>query len=237
MTCRTCWLTWSPDRREGIRFSARSWPALRDAGILQVEGAVGRLRPGVRSLDDLHFPLTVQGVVTSRIDRLDSERQLTLKTASVIGRIFAVQAVRDIHPSQEIGVSVVDAHLADLDRLDLVHPEAIEPSLRYIFKHSITHGVVYQMMTNTQRRALHQRAADWYEARFADNLVPYYPLLAFHWARAEKPDQAIRYFELAGEEAFQHFAHEEAVSFFLQALERDEQAGFPNPKERRAAGS
>ena len=40
----------------------------------------------------------MQGVITSRIDRLTPAQQLTLKVASVIGRLFPFRLLRDIHP-------------------------------------------------------------------------------------------------------------------------------------------
>ena len=215
-------------------FSEELAYALRDAGILQIKNGDGILKQGVSSLGELNFPLTVQGVITSRIDRLDTHKQLTLKAASVIGRVFPVQTLRDIHPSMMDTDLPLTEHLDILDRMDLVHPEALEPSLRYIFKHSITHGVVYQMMTHIQRKTLHQKAAEWYEARFAENLSSAYTLLAFHWARAEHTQKAIDYYEKAGDEALKNFAHEEAVSFFNEALKIDAAAGFPCGNERRA---
>ncbi len=208
--------------------------ALRDAGILQIQNGQGILKGGVTSLVDLDFPLTVQGVITSRIDRLDTHKQLILKTASVIGRIFPVQTLRDIHPSAKGTDLPLKEHLDFLGNLDLVQPEAIEPSLRYIFKHSITHGVVYQTMTHIQRKMLHRRAAEWYENRFAENPSSYYTLMAFHWARAENTAKAIDYYEKAGVEALKNFAHEEAVTFFTQAIQLDAIAGGSNPVERRA---
>jgi len=52
-------------------------------------------------LSELNFPATVQGVIASRIDRLSPSEQLTLKVASVIGRSFGFQLLRDIHPIEE----------------------------------------------------------------------------------------------------------------------------------------
>ena len=215
-------------------FSEEIAYALRDSGIVRIVDDRCVLKEGVTDLAELNFPLTVQGVVTSRIDRLDGEKQLTLKTASVIGRVFAVQTLRDIHPAGLAAPDLVPDQLEAMNRLDLVQPEDLEPSLRYIFKHSITHGVVYQMMTLNQRKTLHQRAAEWYESRFSDNLVPHYPLLAYHWARTDDDKRAIDYLERAGEEAFKNFANEEAVKFTLEALARDASAGHPNPVRRRA---
>ncbi len=47
------------------------------------------------------MPHTVHGAITSRIDRLSPTQQLTVKVASVIGRVFAVVILRDVHPLRE----------------------------------------------------------------------------------------------------------------------------------------
>jgi predicted ATPase len=47
---------------------------------------------------EIPFPTTAQGVIISRIDRLSPSEQLTLKVASVIGRVFSRQVLYDIFP-------------------------------------------------------------------------------------------------------------------------------------------
>ncbi len=106
---------------------------------------------------DLHaiaFPDTVQGAIISRVDRLTSTQQLTLKVASVIGRIFPVRTLRAIYPVATDGTHF-HTDLAALARLDITPIEAVEPDLSYIFKHAITQDVVYNLMLFAQRRQLH----------------------------------------------------------------------------------
>lgn len=86
------------------------------------------------------FPDTVQGVVASRIDRLSPAQQLTLKVASVIGRIFAFRILRDIHPIDADKALLAD-YLNTLQRLDFTLLDTPEPDLAYLFKHFITQEV------------------------------------------------------------------------------------------------
>ena len=86
------------ERAEGNPFYSEELAlALRDAGVVTVGGGVCRLAPAAGDLRGLAFPDTVQGVITSRIDRLTPRQQLTLKVASVIGRGFAHRMLRDVH--------------------------------------------------------------------------------------------------------------------------------------------
>ncbi len=192
--------------------------ALRDTGLIQVIDGDCRIASGASDLSALNLPDTVQGVITSRIDRLQPPQQLTLKAASVIGRAFAFPTLRHIYPV-DADKDQLPNHLQALDRLDLTALEVPEPNLTYVFKHTITREVAYNLMLFAQRRRLHQAVAEWYEAAHADELALFYELLAYHWRTAEVPTKAVDYLEKAGEQALANYANEEAVGFFRQALE------------------
>ncbi|MEA3208315.1 MAG: hypothetical protein QOE70_1372 [Chthoniobacter sp.] len=190
--------------------------ALRDGGLLLVENGQCRLAPEM-DLRAVNFPDSVQGVITSRIDRLPPSQQLTLKVASVIGRVFAMQVLRAIFPIQSERAEIPE-HLQTLDRLDLTALESPEPELAYIFKHVVTQEVAYHLMTFAQRRQLHHAAAEWYEHAQEHDLAPLYPLLAHHWSCAEDQARALDYLEKAGDQALRDGAYSEAVEFFSSAL-------------------
>jgi tetratricopeptide (TPR) repeat protein len=78
--------------------------------------------------------------------------------------------------------------------------------------------VSYGLLLFSHRRQLHRSIAEWYEKAGSDDLAPYYSLLAYHWSHAEDDEKAIRFFELAGEQALHGGAYREAVIFFRDAL-------------------
>ena len=207
----------SHDKAEGHPFFSEELAfALRDAGLLRVSDGVARLSLGA-DLAALDFPTTIQGVITSRIDRLSASQQLTVKVASVIGRIFALRVLTGIYPVREAETQL-RADLERLERLDITPEEVPEPNLAYIFKHIVTQEVVYSLMTTTQRRQLHRNTAEWYENAEGDQSRNY-ALLGHHWRLAGEAGKAIDYFEKAGENAFRDFANREVIRFFEQALE------------------
>jgi class 3 adenylate cyclase len=192
--------------------------ALRDAELIQVtpQGDC-RLAPGVESLDRFDFPDNIQGVITSRVDRLSPQLQLALKVASVIGRAFAYRVLQDVYPVTPDKPRLID-YLGTLERLDITPLESPEPELTYIFKHAITQEVTYNLMLFAQRQELHRAVAEWYEQQAGADLDRHYPLLAYHWTRAEDTEKAIQYLELAGQQALRNYANEEAVHFLEEAL-------------------
>jgi predicted ATPase/class 3 adenylate cyclase len=207
-------------------FSEELALALRDAGLIELIDGQCRLAAGVTDLHSLAFPETLQGVITSRIDRLTASQQLALKVASVIGRAFAFRVLREVHPI-EADKPALPMHFAALERLDLTLLESPEPELTYIFKHIITQEVAYNLMAFSQRRQLHQGVAEWYERVYSGELAPFFPILAHHWrmvAQDQRADpaiiaKAIEYLHKAGEQAVHRSANVEAISHFSMALE------------------
>jgi class 3 adenylate cyclase len=208
------------ERAQGNPFYAEELAfALRDSGLLLIAGGACELVPG-RDVAQLDLPETVQGVVTSRIDRLTAEEQLTLKVASVIGAVFPRRALGEVHPIKE-PASHWPRDLETLGRLDLIRPEPNQAELTHAFRHVITQDVTYHLMPPAQRAPLHRAAALWYERVFAANLLPWHPLLAKHWSSADEPGKALEYLEKSAHDALRQYANEEVVRFLQHALQID----------------
>ncbi|HTP02579.1 MAG TPA: adenylate/guanylate cyclase domain-containing protein [Anaerolineales bacterium] len=213
-------------------FSAELGYALRDRGLLLVSDGECRMAPNV-DLRAAALPDTVQGVVTSRIDRLTPIQQLTLKVASVIGRVFAYRTLRDTFPVESERPLLAE-QLEALTRLDLTTLEQPAPDAEYAFRHVIIQEVAYGLLLFAQRRDLHRIIAGWYERVHADELARFYGLLAYHWKRAAEPSRAIHYLEQAGDQALRQFANAEAITFLEDLPVVADEAGLEIDPERRA---
>jgi class 3 adenylate cyclase/tetratricopeptide (TPR) repeat protein len=218
--------------------------ALRDSGAIEVRGAECRLGPRLADssksfeqlFQELRLPGTVQGIITTRVDRFSQRQQLLIKVASVIGRSFSLTALHDICP-----VSGDQPTLAQVAE-ELGGQDALQHSGegQYEFRHPLIQEVVYEAIPFATRRQLHQATAEWYERTYAATAASYAPLLAHHWSRAEVPPKAIEYSTLAGSQALQTFAILEAVRFFSYAISLDQkhpdwaQEDFATMQARRA---
>lgn len=221
------------DKAEGNPFfSIELGYALRDAGLIVVEDGTCRIAPNV-DLKAAVVPDTVQEVITSRIDRLTYAQQLTIKVASVIGRVFGYSILHDTFPV-ETDRPLLQDELQQLTRLDLTALEHTTPDIEYIFRHIIIQEVSYSLLLFAQRRELHRVIAEWYEHTHSADLAHYYGLLAYHWKKAEVPAKALDYLEQAGVQALRNFANAEAVSFMEQALALAAETGTNVQPERRA---
>jgi tetratricopeptide (TPR) repeat protein len=213
-------------KSEGHPFFAEELAyALRDSGVLQIEDGECRLASGLRNLDSINLPDTLEAAITSRIDSLSPSHQLTLKVASVIGRIFAFRVLHAIHPI-ETDKPDLNQYLETLTRMSLTLIESEAPDLAYLFKHAVTQEVAYNLMLYSQRRQLHQAVAEWIESSYQQEIASYYALLAYHWLQAvEEPasreraiHKAADYLEKAGDQSLNNFANAEAVKFFSDLL-------------------
>src|SRR5208283_6045864 len=116
------------------------------------------------ALAALRFPSTVEGVITSRLDRLSAELQLTVKVASVIGQRFSESALHAVHPVASDRPHIT-AHLAQAERLKLIHRFPDDEN-QYVFRQAITQDVAYQSIPFAQRRPLHRSVGEWLEREF-----------------------------------------------------------------------
>lgn len=209
--------------------------ALRDSKFIEVKDRECRITSSAGNLDELNLPGSLEGVITSRIDRMPPSHQLTLKVASVVGRVFALKELSAIYPIKT-DISALPEYSTSLELQELTILDLPEPDVTYLFKHIITQEVAYNLLLFSQRRSLHRAMAEWYEGSFVQDLVTYYPVLAHHWKQADVPGKAIQYLEKSGETAFRNGAYREAIQFFSQALEKSKAAhdhAVPPIKEAR----
>ena len=191
--------------------------ALRERGAVVVAEGVCHLAGELGGLATVGgLPDTVEGLITSRIDRLTAAQQLTLKVASVIGPSFTLGALAAIHPVERDHERLVEQLFA-LQQAGLVVIEAFERELTYAFKHAVGCEVAYNLMSFGQRRRLHRLLAERYEAAGPPAAVGA-AQMARHWREAGEPRRAMAYLARAGEAALRGGAYSEAAAALAEAL-------------------
>ena len=171
----------------------------------------------IAALAALDLPASLHSLVLSRIDQLVASQQLSIKVASIIGRVFRVADLHDYGPALGT-LPELKRDLAELDRLGFTPMESPEPELSHLFKHLVTQQVAYESIAYATRRQLHGQYARFLESRYPDRLSLMAPQLAHHYALAEVRDKACHYLCKAGEQAAAAYANEQALDHFRQAL-------------------
>lgn len=177
----------------------------RENGHWQLEGV----------LEDFHLPPTVQGVISARIDRLEKGHKHLLQEASVIGRAFLQEVLKQATENQQD----VEGCLATLEKTDLIRIRSREPDVEYLFKHSLTQEVVYRSLLRTQRQAIHERVGTVMERLMHARLPEFYERLAYHFREARSLDKAVDYLVKAGEKSLHRYSLDEAHQYFQEAFD------------------
>jgi tetratricopeptide (TPR) repeat protein len=89
----------------------------------------------------------------------------------------------------------------------------------YTFKHVLTQEVAYQSLVRRTRQQYHKCIAQVLAAQFPEVAETQPELLAQHYTEASFPEQALRYWQHAGQRAVERSANIEALSHFTKGLE------------------
>jgi class 3 adenylate cyclase/DNA-binding SARP family transcriptional activator/tetratricopeptide (TPR) repeat protein len=193
---------------------------VRDEGRWRVAPSVG---PPV--------PEVLERLVRSRADRLTPAAQEVLRTASVLGQELGLPLLSALCPEGD----QLCAALEELSGAGLLQevPNAPEPTYR--FRHALIQEATYGGMLRPERRQLHGRAAWALEGLSPGRLAEVAPVLGRHYAAAGEPERAVHYFELAGDNAVEAFANDEAVTSFRAGMAVADQQGPSNEAMARTA--
>jgi predicted ATPase len=178
-------------------------------------GAPGAYRLA-QALPTIQVPAPVQAVLAARIDRLPPEEKQLLQTAAVIGTgvpLALLQAVAEA-PEERLRLG-----LTHLQAAEFLYETRLFPELEYTFKHVLTQEVAYQSLVRHARQQSHARIAQVLEAQFPERAETQPELLAQHYTEANSPEQALPYWQRAGQRAIERSANVEAISHLMKGLE------------------
>jgi hypothetical protein len=120
-----------------------------------------------RKASDIPVPDTIQAIIAARMDRREDNLKRTMQVASVIGRDFAYRILQTITGTKE----ELKSHLVNLQGLEFIYEKSLFPELEYIFKHALTHQVVYGTMLQERKKLLKSKATEFRRPFFYVNMV------------------------------------------------------------------
>ena len=214
------------DKTEGNPFFLEEVvQTLAEEGILVGERGNYQLE---KPPEELHIPTTVQGVLASRIDRLESEEKEFLQTLSVIGKEFSFGLLKKVvdRPEEELG-----RLLYHLQEGEFIYEQPAFPEPEYTFKHALTQEVAYNSLLEEHRSILHERTAQAMEEIYRYSLEERYSDLSHHYSRSGYTEKAIEFLGLAGEQSVGRSAYGEGISHLSRAIELLKT--FPDSLERK----
>jgi tetratricopeptide (TPR) repeat protein len=109
--------------------------------------------------------------------------------------------------------------LRQLVEAELIYQRGLPPQATYLFKHALIQDTAYQSLLRSKRQQLHQQIAQVLAERFPETVETQPELLAHHYTEAGLKEQAIPYWQKAGQRASQRSANVEAISHLTKGLE------------------
>lgn len=136
----------------------------------------------------LPTPVSVQTLLTARIEHLPREERSILQRASVIGNVFWWGAIVDLSPDRD--ETSIGSNLQSLVRKGLIQPDdsqiAGEDAFR--FRHILIRDAGYQLLPLAHRAELHEGFASWMERIVGDRANEYEELLGYHLEQAYRQE-------------------------------------------------
>ena len=161
------------------------------------------------------IPDTLQDALMARLDQLNTAKEVA-QLGAVLGREFPYDLLQAIAPQDE---DTLQAGLAQLVEAELLYQRGRPPRARYIFKHALIQDAAYASLLKSTRQQVHQQIAQVFETQFPTLVETQPELVAQHYTAAGCPEQAVRYWQRAGQQASDRSAHLEAISHCTTGIE------------------
>ncbi len=174
----------------------------------------GKLAKGDKlAPDSIQIPGSIDAAVTSRIDNLNKEAKYLLKIASIVGRSFPQELLKEIVKEKESY-----QHIDELEAAEFLVKINKENEIFYAFRHALFQEVAYNSLLKSERIIYHKVIAETIEEKFKEKIDSYLGALVHHYYTGKIFDKALHYSIKAGDEAAGLYANEEALSYYNQAL-------------------
>jgi len=161
------------------------------------------------------IPETLQDALMARLDQLKRAKEVA-QLGAVLGREFPYELLQAIAPQDE---DTLQAGLAQLVAAELLYQRGRPPRARYIFKHALIQDAAYASLLKNTRQQVHQQIAQVLETQFPAFVETQPELVAQHYTAAGCHEQAVHYWQRAGQQASDRSAHLEAISHVTTGIE------------------
>jgi DNA-binding SARP family transcriptional activator len=174
-------------------------------------------------------PPSIHALLDARIDRLEAGERAVLERAAIEGRAFHRASLSDLLPADQR--ARIDDWLLALVRKDFIEPRrsmrGTEDAFR--FRHVLVRDAAYESIAKELRAELHERYADWLDARGGEDEIVGYHLEQASGYHAEVAGPGARLSELPVRAA------ERLASAGRSALKRGDIHGAVNLLSRASA--
>jgi len=112
----------------------------------------------------------------------------------------------------------ISDRLNTLEAAGLIRLAQLEPDLEYLFRHALVQDAAYASLLITDQKQLHLAVGEALEQLYPDQLEIHAAMLARHFEKAGRDQQALKYLIIAGMVSLESYANQEAENHFRNAL-------------------
>jgi class 3 adenylate cyclase/predicted ATPase len=167
------------------------------------------------SLSTFTIPATLQDSLMARLDRLMTGKVIA-QLGATIGRQFSYALLQAV---AQLNDRTLQEELHRLIEAEIVYQRGVPPQATYTFKHALIQDAAYASLLKSTRQQYHQRIAHVLEAHFPETVETRPELVAHHCTEAGLIAQAVGYWQRAGQQASDRWAHLEAINYFTTGIE------------------
>jgi TOMM system kinase/cyclase fusion protein len=160
------------------------------------------------------IPTTLHDLLMARLDQMGAAKG-TAQLAATIGREFGFTLLQAVASAEE------ETLRQDLRRLvdaELLYQRGVGAQATYVFKHALIQEAAYASLLRRTRQHYHQWIAQALERQFAEVATVQPELLAHHYTEAGLVQEALPYWQRAGQQAAERSAHVEAIAHLNHGL-------------------
>ena len=135
-------------------------------------------------LSRLAIPPTIQALLAARLDRLGEAERAVIDPASIIGLVFANDALESLVDQDLVGE--LSMHLGSLTAKQLIRPDPGDAAAAHRFGHILIRDTTYEGLLKRTRAELHERFVAWADEanRASDRATEFEEILGYHLEQA-----------------------------------------------------
>ena len=178
--------------------------------------AAGQWRADLR-VEELDVPEGIRLVIGRRIQRLCKESRQLLTIAAVVGRSFDLRLLSALGDDEDAVLTALE----DAEAAQLIRTVSAGREIRWEFAHGLIRQTLEGALSLPRRQRAHLRVAEAMEQVYGDRVKRHASDLAHHLYQAgaaADPEKTVRFLTLAGDQAADAGAFDEAVRLFDDAL-------------------
>ena len=161
------------------------------------------------------IPMSLADSLMGRLDRLAAAKEVAQR-ASVLGREFSYALLAEVSGLDDAGLR---RELGRLVEAEVVLARGGPPEAAYAFKHALLQQAAYESLLRSTRERLHGEVLDVLLRSFPERVAAEPEVIAQHAELARRTDEAIAFYQRAGEREKSRFAQEEAIHALRRALD------------------